>query len=132
MTPNTTTVAAIYAAFAAGDFPAMLAKLSPDCVWEHDSVDHGIPWLVPRRGLEGVEAFFASLQGLEFHQFDVRNLLEGGNQVAGIIALEVTVKASGKRVRDYEIHLWTFDEAGQVVAFRHFVDTKLHHAALVG
>jgi len=39
------------------------------------------------------------------------------------------VKATGKTLRDLEVHLWTFDDAGRVVRFRHVVDTHAHHLA---
>jgi ketosteroid isomerase-like protein len=32
-------------------------------------------------------------------------------------------------VRDEEIHLWTFNDAGQVVRLRHYTDTAKHMAA---
>jgi hypothetical protein len=43
--------------------------------------------------------------------------------------IEFTVKATGNRLRDEELHLWTFDDAGRVTALRHYVDTAKHIAA---
>lgn len=40
-----------------------------------------------------------------------------------LIGCELTVKATGKRVRDEEIHLYEFGPYGKVAAFRHFLDT---------
>ena len=37
--------------------------------------------------------------------------------------LELVVKANGKRIRNLEIHLWTFGQDGLATGFRHFVDT---------
>jgi uncharacterized protein len=34
--------------------------------------------------------------------------------------------SSGTIVRDDEIHLWTFDSSGEVVRFRHYLDTAKH------
>lgn len=36
---------------------------------------------------------------------------------------------SGTAYRDEVLHLWTFDEAGKVSRFRHYVDTAKHIAA---
>ena len=40
-----------------------------------------------------------------------------------MIEYGLTVKATGKRVRDEEIHLWEFGSDGKVAAYRHFLDT---------
>lgn len=52
-----------------------------------------------------------------------------GEQVAAEILVDATNSATGSRIRDQEIHLWTFDDAGRVVRFRHYVDTAKHIAA---
>lgn len=131
-TGNVEIVAQIYRDFQAGNIPAILQRLSPSCEWEHDSVDYGIPWLTPRVGPAQVVRFFESLAAIEFHTFEVRNILEGGDQVAGVVYIDATVLATGKRVRDLEIHLFTFDASGVIVRFRHSLDTLQHHAAAVG
>ena len=43
-----------------------------------------------------------------------------------MIDVEIVMRASGYVIADEEIHLWTFDEAGLVSAFRHVVDTAKH------
>jgi ketosteroid isomerase-like protein len=125
------TVQAIYEAFGRGDIPAILEKLSEDVAWDQwaggsPAANAGIPYLVPHTGREDVGEFFAALGGLEFHAFEPTGFLEGGNQVAAVIRLEVTQKSTGKRIEDEEVHLWTFNDAGQVVSFRHFLDTAKH------
>jgi ketosteroid isomerase-like protein len=127
---NIETVQAIYAAFGAGDVPAILERLAEDVEWEHDSVDHGIRWLKPRRGRNDVVNFFASLGDLQFHRFEIRNLLTGGDQVAAVLHVEHTDRATGKRFTDLELHLWTFGADGRVTRFRHVVDT--HQLLLQG
>lgn len=131
MASNVETVGAMYQAFQKGDIPAILAHLGADCEWEHDTVDYGIPWLKPRVGPADIAHFFEGLAGIEFHAFEVRNLLSGGDQVAAVIYIEATVRATGKKVKDLEIHLWTFDESGQATRFRHSLDTLQHQAASV-
>jgi ketosteroid isomerase-like protein len=120
---------AIYEAFGRGDIPAILEHVAEDVVWEAWEVDNaaqeaGVPWMLPRKGHAGVMDFFQAIgDGLEFHSFEPRNLLEGGDQVAATITFEATAKATGERFRDEEIHLWTFDEAGKVSSLRHYMDT---------
>ena len=58
--------------------------------------------------------------------------MEGGNQIAATIKIDFTVKETGERVRDEEIHLWTFDEAGKITGMRHYTDTAKHIKAAKG
>jgi ketosteroid isomerase-like protein len=135
---NIATVQSIYEAFGRGDIPAILEKLADDVEWEawqtgNTAQEKEVPWMLPRRGREGAGEFFqAVVAELEFHGFEPQNLLEGGNQVAATIRLDVTAKATGERFQDEEIHLWTFDEAGKVSAFRHYLDTAKHTWAAKG
>jgi ketosteroid isomerase-like protein len=130
---NLKTVQGIYENFGRGDVPAILEELRDDVRWDvfdppTTSVD-GIAYLVPRTGKAGVAEFFAAVAGLEIHGFEVANLLEGGNQVVAIIHVDVTITATGKRLQDYELHVWTFDDDGKVAELRHVIDTAKHAAA---
>jgi uncharacterized protein len=131
---NVESVQAIYAAFGRGDVPAILDALGEDVAWEQwaggsPAAEAGIGYLSPRAGRAAVGEFFNALGVLEFNAFEPMAFLEGQNQVAAVIHLDVTVKATGRRFEDDEVHLWTFDESGRVTRFRHFVDTAKHLAA---
>lgn len=132
MATNIETVQAMYQAFGRGDVPAILAHLSPDIEWEHDAADHGVPWLRPRRGRDQVEGFFGELGGLDFRRFEPLSFLTSADQVAAVIAVELASKATGRAIRDLEVHLWTFGADGKVVRFRHFADTHQHLLAYRG
>jgi hypothetical protein len=132
MSRNAETVQEIYALFGRGDIPAILGKLREDIEWEHDAVDHGVPWLVPRKGRSEVVGFFETLAGIEFRRFEPRAILEGGNQVVATIFVDLTVKATGGTIRDLEAHLWTFDDDGKVARFKHLADTHQHVRAFRG
>jgi ketosteroid isomerase-like protein len=129
-----TTTQEIYAAFGRGDIPAILAHLADDVVfepWPHAAQRAGVPWMQRREGRHGAADFFASLAGLEFHSFEPRNFLAGGDQVAVVVRAELTALATGRRITDEEIHLWTFDEEGRVSEMRHFADTAEQIAAVL-
>jgi ketosteroid isomerase-like protein len=127
---NLATVQQIYAAFGQGDVPAIVAKLAEGVEWEHDSVDHGIPWLRPGRGKGHVMEFFGVVgKDLDITRFEVPNMMENGNQVVAIIQIEALVRATGKSFRDYELHVWTFGDDGKVARFRHVSDTHQHYLA---
>jgi ketosteroid isomerase-like protein len=126
----------VYRSFGSGDIPAILEAISEDVAWEHwndnSAQQAGVPWYEARDGREGAAAFFASLGVMEIHDFQVVNLMEGGNQIAATIKIDFTVKETGERVRDEEIHLWTFDDAGKISGMRHYTDTAKHIKAAKG
>jgi ketosteroid isomerase-like protein len=130
------TVHAIYEAFGRGDVPAILGRLAENVQWEAWADNHAqrahVPWLEPRQGRDGASRFFAALRMLRLNDFRVLALLAGGNQVAAEIVIDADLPDRGTRLQDEEMHLWTFDEAGQVVRFRHYVDTAKHIAAAQG
>ncbi|MEZ5667809.1 MAG: nuclear transport factor 2 family protein [Alphaproteobacteria bacterium] len=126
---NIATVTAIYAAFGAGDVPAILAELADDVEWDYGHEGTAVPILVPRHGPAEVAAFFESLAGVEFRKFAILNMLEGGDQVAVVVDFDLVVRATGRAVADQEMHLWTFGADGKVTHFRHFVDTEAFAAA---
>jgi ketosteroid isomerase-like protein len=130
MNDNVAAVQAMYEAFGRGDVPAILERLSPEVDWEEGRDGHGVPWLKAGRGREHVAAFFESLRQLDFLRFEPLSLLAGGNQVAAVIAVDLTVRATAGRIVDTEVHLWKFGADGKVAAFSHFVDTFQHVAAL--
>ncbi len=124
MSRNTDAVKAIYESFGKGDVPAILARLAADVAWEHDWGGESLKWFEPRWGRAAVPGFFASLADFEFIRFEPFAFLEDDDRVAVPVRLELVVKANGKRIRDLEMHLWTFGPEGLVPGFRHFVDTQ--------
>jgi ketosteroid isomerase-like protein len=131
---NLKTVQDVYAAFGAGDIPAILAKLAENVEWEYgQGGKNEAPWLQPRSGRAAVGGFFESLGALEFHKFAPKELLESGNAVVALLDVDFTVKATGKRVAEEdEIHVWRFNSDGLVARFRHGADTHMHALAVKG
>lgn len=130
MTDNVATVQAIYAAFGAGDLPGVLAHLAPDVAWEHDWGGTPLRLYTPRRGVAEVPGFFAELHGtLELTRFEPQAFLTDGRMVAVPVRLQATVRATGGRIEDLEMHLWTFGADGKATAFRHICDTRQFAAA---
>ncbi len=126
---NVETVQRMYEAFGRGDVPAILAGLAEDVRWEdhptgNAAQDHDVPYMRPRSGREAVAGFFQEIgEDFEMQSFNPHSFLEGDGLVAAVIEYELTVKTTGKRVRDEEVHLYEFDSEGKVTAFRHFLDT---------
>ncbi len=124
---NLLTVKEIYEAFGKGDVPTILSKLADDVDWElwaDNSVQIAdVPYLRNKKGVEGVIEFFQEVAKLGIKEFKVLSVMEGTNQIAAEIEIETA------SFRDEEIHLWTFNESGEVSRFRHYVDTAKHIAA---
>lgn len=129
---NLETVKQIYADFGRGDIPAILDKLSEDIRWEAWADNRaqvaGVPWLQARRGKEGAAEFFRLVAQFQIHEFKVLSIMAGEHQVAAEFVIEATAPGTGKRYRDEEMHLWTFNESGKVIRLRHYTDTAKHIA----
>ena len=130
---NLRTVRDIYEAFGRGDVPTILSRLAETVEWEYGATSLEVPWLQARRGREGAAAFFSSLAALDFKKFTPKTFLEGSGVVVVLLDVEFIVKATGKSVAEEDqVHLWNFDEHGQVSRFRHRVDTQRHALACAG
>jgi ketosteroid isomerase-like protein len=129
MASNIETVIKIYEAFGKGDIPGILSYLSDEVKWEewNDNFAQkaGVPWLMGGSGKEAAVKFFKLIGAFRFNKFDVISLMEGKGQVAAEISFELEMP-NGTVVRDEEIHLWTFNDKGMVIRFRHYLDTAKH------
>ena len=126
MSDNLATVAKMYEAFGRGDGPGMLACLADDVKWEpfegSSAQQAGVPWLQARRGKPAAGEFFQLLATFKWHDFRVIALMAGDQRVAAELEAEFELP-DGTRVRDQLMHQFMFNEAGEVVRFRHYVDT---------
>lgn len=133
MNKNRETVQALYAAFGTQDVPTILSMLAEDVRWEewpdNSAQKAGVPWLQSRRGRAGAAEFFGVIAKLEFHEFQVTSLLSNETEVVATVLVDATWPETGARMRDEEIHLWTFDKDGKVSRFRHYADTAKHMMA---
>ncbi len=126
---NVETVQSSYEAFGRGDVQAILDCCAEDVRWEHhptgnSAQDRDVPYMRPRGGRDAVAGFFHDMEeGYELHSFNPHSFLAGDGQVAAVVEFDLTVKATGKRIRDEEVHLYEFDSDGNVATFRHFLDT---------
>lgn len=136
MKQNVETVQAIYAAFGRGDVASILECLAEDVAWESWSNNFaqraGVPWLKALHGRKAAAGFFQMVGTFKISRFQVLSLMAGGNQVAAEIEITAEIPAAGGAYSDEEMHLWTFNDRGQVVRFRHYVDTAKQIAAAKG
>ncbi len=128
---NVELVRAIYDAFAAGDIPGVLARMSHDIVWnEADNFPYadGNPYIGPDAVLQGVFARCAS----EWDGFavEINELLDAGDTVVALGRYKGTFKATGKPQNTQIAHVWRLAR-GKAVRFQQHADT-LHVARITG
>ena len=116
-------VKGIYAAFATGDVPAVIAAMSPDIEWneaENFPYSDGNPYRGPDAVLSGV---FARI-GSEWDGFSVepREFLDAGDTVVMTGRYTGTHKATGRAMNPWVAHFWTFED-GKAVQFQQLIDT---------
>jgi hypothetical protein len=120
---NVAVVRAIYAAFATGDVPGVLGRMSPDIVWneaENFPYADGNPYLGPEAVANGV---FARCIG-EWDGFAVNmdDLLDAGDRVVALGRYAGTHKATGRAMNPQVAHVWTITD-GLATRFQQYADT---------
>jgi ketosteroid isomerase-like protein len=134
MNQNLQTAQSIYEAFGKGDIPFIISRLSEDVQWEswtdNTAQKAEVPWMLARSGRDAVIHYFEEIGKLSIKEFSILAFMDGGNKIAVEFVLEADVPATGRHYRDEEIHLWTFNETGEISGLRHYLDTAKHmHAA---
>ena len=127
---NKVVVETLYANFAKGDVPAVLAALDAKVVWneaEGNALADGNPYIGPDAVLKGV--FERVIGG--FDNFTINDIVlhdMDNDQVLATVRYKGTMKETGKSIDAQAAHLWTLKD-GKVVAFQQYVDTKQLHDA---
>jgi ketosteroid isomerase-like protein len=118
---NKEIVAAIYAAFKAGDMPGLFARLADDIVWDVYGAAE-LPIAGSWTGVAAVAEWFDLLGGTsEVTLFEIDTVVGEGEFVAVFGRENGMIQATG---RDYSIawaHLWTLKD-GRAVRFQDFLD----------
>jgi ketosteroid isomerase-like protein len=120
---NVDLVRGIYDAFAAGDVPGVLSRMSPDIVWneaENFPYADGNPYRGPEAVLNGV---FARCNG-EWDGFAVvpEEFLDAGDTVVVLGRYQGTYKATGKAMNPQLAHVWRI-AGGKAAQFQQYTDT---------
>lgn len=120
---NVALVRGVYEAFAAGDVPGVLGRMSPDMVWneaENFPYADGNPYRGPDAIVAGV---FARLGG-EWDGFAAlpEEYLDAGDTVAVLGRYRGTFRATGKPLDAQFAHVWRVAD-GKAAAFQQYTDT---------
>lgn len=132
---NVQTVRQLIDAVMHDNVAAFQALLADNVRWEHHPTgntaqDADVPYMRLREGRDAAGGFLRDIaEDFDMNHIEVLGFMEGDARVAALIAYELTVRSTGRTIRDQEIHLYEFDEQGRVSTFRHFLDTaKAVHA----
>jgi ketosteroid isomerase-like protein len=128
MASNLQRIEELYAAFAKGDVPAVLAALDPAIEWtEAEGFPYGGTYIGHAAVLGGV---FMKL-GTEWDGFSAvpREFVSEADTVVALGEYSGTYKATGKAFRAPFVHVWKF-RSGAAVSFHQHTDTAIVQAAL--
>jgi len=128
MTAHSVTITNLYAAFAIGDVPTVLAAFAPDIRWtEAEGFPYGGTYVGPDAILQNV---FAKL-GSEWNGYAAvpHELIANADTVVALGNYSGTYKATGKSFKAPFVHVWKFGE-GRVVSFVQHTDTAVVQRAL--
>ena len=113
----------LYAAFATGDIPALLARFDPDVVWneaEGNRLADGNPYVGANAIVQGV--FMRLMTQWSDFAVEVHEIVGGDEVVTMLGRYTGTSIASGKRLDVQALHTWWLRD-GKVVRFQQMVDT---------
>ena len=131
---NEQTVKDVYAAFQRGDVAAIVARVADDVDWRNDRVEsRECPWNGNFSGKANLPGFFKAVgEHLDISVFDVQAIAASGSLVAVYLRIESTVRKNGRSLKNDSVHVWTFNDSGQITRYRHFNDTAAELAAWRG
>ena len=120
---NVELVRGIYTAFGAGDVPGVVARMSPDIVWneaENFPYADRNPYLGPEAILTGV---FGRI-GTDWDGFAAlpEEVLDAGDTVIVLGRYHGTYKETGRVLNAQLVHVWRVED-GKAVAFQQYTDT---------
>src|SRR5262245_23182251 len=117
------TIQAIYEAFGRNDLGAILERVTDDTSWGFNGGRSDVPWHGPYRSKKELPRFFQAMgQHLSIEGFEPRRFITQGDDVIAHIAIRYTVKSTGRRVDEEQLHWWSLRD-GKVARLVHFEDT---------
>jgi ketosteroid isomerase-like protein len=128
MPQHSDTIANLYAAFARGDVPAVLAAFAPNISWtDAEGFPYGGTYIGPDAVLQNV---FARL-GSEWTGYAAvpNELLESGDTVVALGEYSGTYNATGKSFKAPFAHVWRFGGTS-ITSFMQYTDTAVVQRAL--
>lgn len=112
---NLATVQEIYACFAQGDIPGILAKLTDNITWFNAADPAVAPFGGSFQGKNGVIQFFTALGSTtQTTHFVPSNFQEEGNKVSNKVVHDGLARSTNKPFSVHASFVWTFNDQGKV------------------
>lgn len=124
MADNASKIEELYAAFAKGDVPTVLAAFAPDIEW--NEAEHVTFW--PGRGFKGVDEVVSGVFGRipetfgDTFRIELLRVTNAGSTVLAEARYHGIVQATGEELDAQVAHVWDF-EGDQIVRFQQYTDT---------
>lgn len=121
---NLEIVKGLYASFAQGDVPAVLATFSSDIVWneaESSTYADRNPYVGHQAILEGV--FMRAVADVDGFTATPESFVDGGDVIVTEGRYRGHAKASDKPLDTQFAHIWTLLD-GKIVRFQQYTDSK--------
>lgn len=129
MDENSKLIADLYAAFARGDIPFILERLSDDVRFEHSDSPE-VPYGGTHSGKEAVLEFFGKVDAaVEVQSFEPKTYLASGDEVMATGVETAVARATGKRFTNQWAMRFLLKD-GKVTYARIYDDTAVVAAAL--
>nr|WP_248284537.1 nuclear transport factor 2 family protein [Qipengyuania pacifica] len=129
---NKEVIEALYAAFAAGDIPAVTALMADDIHWseaEGNKLADRSPYKGPQAVVEGV--FQRLAEDFETFEVEIDTILSEGDLVVTAGRYRGTGRANGITIAPRIASFWTVKD-GKIAAFQQHVDTLILAQAVGG
>lgn len=122
--PTREVVERFYGTVAAGASPETIAGLfDTDAVWDMPGAVDRVSWIGPRKGLEGVAAFYRELrENIEPLSFTITSILTEGDKAATFGHLRSRVKRTGKVIETSFATEFVVRD-GKITSYRFFEDS---------
>lgn len=129
---NKEVIEALYAAFAAGDIPAVTALMADDIHWseaEGNKLADRSPYIGPQAVVDGV--FQRLAEDFEQFEVDIDTIISEGELVVTAGRYRATARGSGVKINPRIASFWTVKN-GKIAAFQQHVDTLILAKAVGG
>ena len=127
---NLATVGAVYAAFGAGDIPAVLRHLDAGVEW-CNAGPTDISYFGTKHGHDGALSVFGFLgANMDITAFDPHTIVGDEEHVVALVHVAATVKGTGRSYDEETVHVFDFGTDGRIVRFRDYQDTAAVASAL--
>jgi ketosteroid isomerase-like protein len=129
MDENSKLIADLYAAFARGDVPYILERITDDVQFGHSDSPE-VPYGGTYEGKDGVKRFFGNVDGaVEVKSFEPKTYLSSGDEVIATGIWSAVARASGNPFTAQWAHRFRVKD-GKVTYFHGYEDTAVIAAAL--